>query len=125
MPDGRSFSGASGLKAILRAHEGDFRRCLVEKMLIYALGRGLDYRDVRTIGRICDEVRQNQDRFSSLILAIASSDLFEGPAQAPAPVRSQTPTLTNGKPATPQAPAASVGAQPAPASTSRPKDTPS
>jgi mono/diheme cytochrome c family protein len=106
MPDGRSFSGASGLKAILRAHEGDFRRCLVEKMLIYALGRGLDYRDVRTVDRICDEVRQNQDRFSSLILAIASSDLFEGPAQAPAPapVRTQTPTLTNGKPATPQAP---------------------
>ena len=80
MPDGTAFQGAPGLKGILRARSGDFRRCLVEKMLIYALGRGLDYRDVRIVDRISDQVAQGQDRFSSLIVAIASSDLFLGPA---------------------------------------------
>jgi mono/diheme cytochrome c family protein len=84
MPDGTAFQGAPGLKGILRARAGDFRRCLVEKMLIYALGRGLDYRDVRIVDRISDEVAQGQDRFSSLIQAIAASDLFLAPAGAPA-----------------------------------------
>jgi mono/diheme cytochrome c family protein len=84
MPDGTAFQGAPGLKGILRARSGDFRRCLVEKMLIYALGRGLDYRDVRIVDRISDDVAHGQDRFSSLIVAIASSDLFRTPAGAPA-----------------------------------------
>ncbi|MES1167195.1 MAG: DUF1588 domain-containing protein, partial [Pseudomonadota bacterium] len=84
MPDGTAFQGASGLKGILRARAADFRRCLVEKMLIYALGRGLDYRDVRIVDRISDEVAQGQDRFSSLIVALASSDLFLAPAGASA-----------------------------------------
>jgi mono/diheme cytochrome c family protein len=88
MPDGKTFRGPEGLKAILRARKGDFRRCVVEKMLVYALGRGLDYRDRRTVQRISGEVARHQDRFSSLILAIASSDLFRGvPAPAaPNPV---------------------------------------
>ena len=78
MPDGKSFQGAQGLKEVLRSQEGDFRRCLVEKMLTYALGRGLDYRDTRAVDRICDEVARNQDRFSSMIAAIAASDCFRG-----------------------------------------------
>lgn len=85
MPDGKTFQGAQGLKEILRAHEEDFRRCLTEKMLIYALGRGLDYRDTRTVDRISAEVARNQDRFSSLIVAIVSSELFRASANPPVP----------------------------------------
>jgi uncharacterized protein DUF1592/uncharacterized protein DUF1588/uncharacterized protein DUF1587/uncharacterized protein DUF1585/uncharacterized protein DUF1595/cytochrome c len=94
MPDGQTFRGAEGLKAILRARQGDFRRGLVEKMLIYALGRGLDYRDTLAVSRISAEVARNQDRFSGLILAIVTSDLFRGPPQNPPPP-DPAPTLAN------------------------------
>jgi mono/diheme cytochrome c family protein len=82
MPDGKPFLGAAGLKQILRSRSDDFRRCLVEKMLIYALGRGLDYRDVPTVDRITAELARNRDRFSSLILAITTSALFQDPPEA-------------------------------------------
>ena len=47
---GESFSNVQELKRILAdEHRRDFFRCLSEKMLTYALGRGLDYRDVETV----------------------------------------------------------------------------
>ncbi|MEZ6105822.1 MAG: DUF1585 domain-containing protein [Pirellulaceae bacterium] len=44
-PDGASFVGVEELKRILLEKSDDFTRCLTEKMLIYALGRGLEYYD--------------------------------------------------------------------------------
>ncbi len=43
LPDGRRFSGLSGLRQILRERKDDFAKCLTEKMFIYALGRGIEY----------------------------------------------------------------------------------
>jgi hypothetical protein len=82
LPDGRTFHGSQQLKEILRTRESQFRRCLVEKMLIYALGRGLDYHDRRSIEKITTELGQNGDRFSGLIQAIVASDLFQPAAAA-------------------------------------------
>jgi mono/diheme cytochrome c family protein len=107
LPDGKTFLGAPGLKEVLRAQEGDFRRCLVEKMLVYALGRGLDYHDTRAVEQITAQVAQNQDHFSSLITAIVSSDLFQGvhstqasttPATASAPIETNPPAKTSDAP---------------------------
>ncbi len=50
LPGGKTFDGIDGLREILLARKDQFCRCLAEKMLTYALGRGLeDYDDVRLI----------------------------------------------------------------------------
>src|SRR5260370_5829800 len=45
LPGGQSFEGPAELKAILKTKVGEFSRCLAEKMLTYALGRGLETYD--------------------------------------------------------------------------------
>jgi hypothetical protein len=45
-------------------------------MLIYAIGRGLDYYDDRSIEKICGEVAKDGYKFSALVIAIAKSDPF-------------------------------------------------
>ena len=41
LPDGRPFAGPDGLRAVLRARANEFLRCFAEKLLTYAIGRGL------------------------------------------------------------------------------------
>jgi hypothetical protein len=52
-------------------------KALVEKLLIYAQGRGLEYADDRAVREICANVERQGDRFSGVILAIVESDLFQ------------------------------------------------
>jgi hypothetical protein len=84
LPEGQSFNGARELKTILLARSGEFRHCLAKKLLIYALGRGLDYRDQATLDAICRQTAANNNKFSSLILAIVKSKLFQ-PQPPPTP----------------------------------------
>jgi len=42
LPDGRAFDGPAGLHAVLLGQRPAFVKCLTEKLLIYALGRGLE-----------------------------------------------------------------------------------
>jgi mono/diheme cytochrome c family protein len=84
LPGGKKFNGAGELRQILRARPAEFRRCLVEKLLTYALGRGLGYRDRTAVAQICAAVEKDGDRFSSLIFSIVQSELFQ-PAKSPAP----------------------------------------
>jgi hypothetical protein len=54
---GESFNNVRELKRVLVTHHHrDFYRCLTEKMLTYALGRGLDYHDVETVDVIVDRL---------------------------------------------------------------------
>jgi hypothetical protein len=76
LPDGSSFQGAGDLKVILKDKRELFARCLTEKMLIYALGRGLEYYDRPTVDRIVSALAANEDRFSTLVIEIAKSDPF-------------------------------------------------
>jgi hypothetical protein len=71
-----SQSGLADLKSLLREHQRDFARCLTEKMLIYALGRGLDYYDEPAIERIQGALARNDYRFSSLVSEIVRSTPF-------------------------------------------------
>ena len=50
---------------------------LTEKLLTYALGRGLDDQDMPAVRRIVRDAAQHDDRFSSLILGIANSVPFQ------------------------------------------------
>jgi hypothetical protein len=77
MPDGKSFDGAADLKAVLKRRPDEFTRCLAEKMLTYALGRGLEAHDRYQIDQIAAAVKAADYRFDSLILAIVRSEAFQ------------------------------------------------
>jgi hypothetical protein len=77
LPSGESFRGPAELKTILKAHTRQFTRCLSEKMLTYALGRGLDDPDRCAIDQIVKSLEADRYRFSTLILAIVKSDPFQ------------------------------------------------
>jgi mono/diheme cytochrome c family protein len=76
LPDKRSFSGPGELKKILLADAEPFRRCLTEKMLTYALGRGLTPSDRSAVHAISKAVEIEENRFSALVLGIVESDAF-------------------------------------------------
>lgn len=76
-PDGRTFNGIEGLEQALLARPDLFARTLTEKLLTYALGRGVGYTDAPSIRQIVHEARDDNYRFSSLILGIARSPLFQ------------------------------------------------
>ncbi len=77
LPGGATFKSPAELKAILKAREGEFRRCLAEKLLTYALGRGLEYYDKCTVDTIVRNLAANHDTFSALVLEIVNSDAFQ------------------------------------------------
>lgn len=77
LPDGTSFRGAEELKAILLNDKTDFVDCLSEKLLIYALGRGLERYDRPALRQISAGVAQGDYRFSALVLNIVNSLPFQ------------------------------------------------
>jgi hypothetical protein len=77
LPDGAEFQDAAEFRTLLKNRQDEFRKALVEKLLIYALGRGLEYADDRAVREICDQVELRDDRFSAVILSIVQSDLFQ------------------------------------------------
>ena len=77
LPTGESFNGAAELKAILyKTRKTEFVRCLTEKMLTYALGRGVEDYDACTIEQIVKDVTADRYRFSRMVLGIVKSDPF-------------------------------------------------
>ena len=77
LPGGLSFDGVQGLKQILKSRSDDFTRNLSEKLLTFALGRGLENSDRRTVGRIAQRVAGNGYRFSGMVLEIVNSEPFQ------------------------------------------------
>lgn len=75
---GESIAGIRELKRVL-THERrrDFYRCVTEKLLTYALGRGLEYYDVETVDQIAERLEREQGRASALILGIVESSPFQ------------------------------------------------
>lgn len=76
LPGGKAFAGPAELKQVLLEDRDKFARCLAEKMLIYALGRGLEYYDRPTVETITTALAENDYRFSALVTAIVNSDPF-------------------------------------------------
>ena len=77
LPDGRSFIGPNELKAILKADRNAFAEGLTEKLLIYAVGRGLESYDKATVKQIVTRLAAEDYRFSRLVVEIASSVPFQ------------------------------------------------
>jgi hypothetical protein len=75
---GETFRGVRELKAVLvNKHRIDFYRCLTEKLMTYALGRGLEYYDVETVDQIVQRLIEKDGRFSALLTGIIESAPFQ------------------------------------------------
>jgi hypothetical protein len=64
-------------RALVTNHRHDFYQCLTEKLLTYALGRGVEYYDVETVDRIVEQLEKNNGRFSVLLDGIVHSAPFQ------------------------------------------------
>jgi hypothetical protein len=76
LPDGQKFAGAKELIEILSQREEQFTRNLTEKMLTYALGRGLKYYDRCAIDEMIANLENDHHKFSRLVLGVVNSDPF-------------------------------------------------
>ncbi len=77
LPGDVQFSGPVELIQILVENQRDaYCRCLAEKLLTYALGRGLSSQDRCAVDRMLEQSRADDDRFRTLIEAVVTSDPF-------------------------------------------------
>lgn len=75
---GESFNDIRELKRVLvKNHYRDFYHTVTEKLLIYALGRGLDYYDVETCDQIVARIEASGGRLSALIAGVVESAPFQ------------------------------------------------
>ncbi len=78
LPDGRSFNGPAELKQVLRKTSPDqFAHCMTEKILTYAIGRGVEPFDRPAIDTIAQKLKQDDYRFTTLVQAVVASDPFQ------------------------------------------------
>jgi len=77
LPDGRAFNGPRELKAALRGSKDLFARCLAEKLLTYAIGRGIEACDRPALDEIVNAARRGDYKFSALVQGIVHSDPFQ------------------------------------------------
>jgi hypothetical protein len=78
LPGGVQFQGPAGLKKLLLAnYRGQFVATATEKLLTYALGRGLEYYDKPAVRSIMRQAAHDDYRMSTLIIAIVKSTPFQ------------------------------------------------
>ena len=75
--DGTEIDGPRGLREMLVARQDEFVRTVTEKLLTYALGRGVEYRDMPAVRRIMREAADTDHRWESIILGITRSTPFQ------------------------------------------------
>jgi hypothetical protein len=78
LPDGTQFNGPAGLKiALTTVRREEFASTVVERLLTYALGRGVEYYDQPTVRAIVRETSANDYRVRDLITAVVMSLPFQ------------------------------------------------
>ncbi len=77
LPDGAAFNGRKGLENLILDRPTDFVATVTEKLLTYALGRGVEYYDMPTIRSIVRRSEQEDFSWSSLILGVVESAPFQ------------------------------------------------
>jgi hypothetical protein len=77
LPDGTKIDGPAELRKVLAGKETQFVTTVTEKLLTYALGRGVEYYDQPSVRRIVREAAGSDYRWSSLILGITNSTPFQ------------------------------------------------
>ena len=77
LPDGTTFKGPTELRTVLLSHSDDFLTTLTEKLLTYALGRGLEAFDAPAIRQIKREASRSHYSFASIVQGIVTSTPFQ------------------------------------------------
>jgi mono/diheme cytochrome c family protein len=76
LADGTVVDGPVDLRDALLAEPSQFVQTLTEKLMIYALGRSVDYYDMPAVRRIVRDARRDDYRFSAILAGIAQSEPF-------------------------------------------------
>jgi hypothetical protein len=77
LPGGEKFNGPAELRKILLGKADQFRNCFAEKVLTFALGRGLEYYDKCALEEIVKSGKAGEDKFAAYVLAVVRSDPFQ------------------------------------------------
>ena len=77
VPNGKTFKTPDEMRALLMAGLPQFSRCLTEKMLTYALGRGLKPYDRPTVNNINRDLAAGGYRFQAMVFDIVHSTPFQ------------------------------------------------
>jgi mono/diheme cytochrome c family protein len=77
LPDGTSFDGPAGLRNWILNQPGQVVAAMTEKLLIYALGRGLEYYDAPAVRKIVRDAAGDNYRFQTLIAGVVRSTPFQ------------------------------------------------
>jgi hypothetical protein len=72
-----TLDGAAGLRQALAAQPEVFVGVMTEKMLTYAVGRGIEYYDMPAVRKVVQDARNKDFRFSSIVLGIVKSTPFQ------------------------------------------------
>jgi len=75
--DGTKVDGVASLRNVLVRYSDTFERVVAEKLLTYALGRGIEYQDMPLVRSIVRDSAGSKYRFSSLVLGIVKSPAFQ------------------------------------------------
>jgi mono/diheme cytochrome c family protein len=76
LPNGQSFQTPMELITLLKQREEDFRRCLSEKMVTFAMGRGLESVDRQYVNDIAKATQTQGDTLTALIQEVVKSEPF-------------------------------------------------
>jgi hypothetical protein len=88
LPDGTRLGGPDDLRRALLGNPDQFAQMLTEKLMMYALGRTLDYKDMPRVRSIVRATAQDNYRFETLVLNIVNSPEFQrARSAAPADVK--------------------------------------
>ena len=77
LPDGTELTGPDSVREVLLASEEEFVATVTEKLMTYALGRGVEYYDYPWIRRIVHQAEPSGYAWSSLIAGIVESPTFQ------------------------------------------------
>lgn len=77
LTDGTKIDGVVDLRDALLRYSPQFARTVTEKLLTYALGRGVDYQDMPVVRAIVHDIERDNYRFSALIDGIVKSEPFQ------------------------------------------------
>ena len=75
--DGSQFAGVDGLEQLILKRPELFVQTLTEKLMTFALGRGVEYYDMPAVRKIVHQAKPNNYRFSDIVVGIASSVPFQ------------------------------------------------
>jgi hypothetical protein len=75
--DGASIDGPAGVRSWLLEYSDQFVEVVAERLLTYALGRGVEYQDMPLVRAISHDAKKADNRFSALVLGVVNSKPFQ------------------------------------------------